>query len=238
MKALGKENIWMKFAGKRNDELDVRMLSMPTRPHPARKGTLIDVPGRNGKLFIDEGAYDRVLVSIRLIAVGDNIDEVNGWLNGKGELIFGDAPNRVYRAMVTKEFTMNSYNPRLRGQEFTATFDCEPFKYFINSEPLPPITAPGIVTNPGSVYAEPKITVTGSGDFLLVVNGFIIEGSDVEDGAIIDSEAQEVFQLDGLTTYNRNFSISEFPLLSPGGNAISWTGDITKIEIEPRWRSL
>lgn len=239
MRAIGSSNIWFSFAGHRNTEYDVRMLSMPTRPHPARKGTLVDVPGRNGKLFIDEGAYDRVLVSLRLIAVSDNIDTVNGWLSGEGDLIFGDEPSRVYHAMVTKEFSQSSRNPRLRGQEFTVTFDCEPFKYRASpaADELT-LTASGVVTNPGTVYSEPKITITGSGDFLLVVNGFSVEGSGIESGAIVDCALLETLQLDGATSYNKSFTIDEFPQLSPGWNAISWTGDITQIKIEPRWRYL
>lgn len=238
MKAIGQKNIWFEFAGHRNAEFDVQMLSMPTRPHPARKGTLVDVPGRSGKLFIDEGAYDRVLVSLRLIAVGDNIDAVNGWLTGKGDLIFGDEPNRAYRAMVTKEFSLSHRNPRLRGQEFTMTFDCEPFKYAFPPPDSVTMTAGGLVQNPGTVYSEPRITITGSGDFLLAINGFSVEGSGIENGAIVDSALQETLQTDGLTSYNRAFAIDEFPLLSPGANTVSWTGNITKIEIDRRCRYL
>ena len=51
MRPVGKENAWFSFKGIRNTEYDVRMISMPTRPHPARKGNLIDIPGTNGKLF-------------------------------------------------------------------------------------------------------------------------------------------------------------------------------------------
>lgn len=237
MKAINRRDLWFEFAGIRNDEMGVQMLSMPTRPHPARKGTLVDVPGRDGKLFIDEGAYDRVLVTIRLIAL-DDIDTVNGWLSGKGELIFGDEPERAYRAMITKEFSQSSRSPRLRGQEFTVTFDCEPYKYVSPPAAKIALTSGGTVTNPGTVYAAPRITITGSGDLLLSVNGFLVEGSGVEGGAIVDSELQEVLQTDGATSYNRSFSIDEFPLLAPGGNPITWTGSITKLEIEPRWRYL
>lgn len=30
----------------------------------------------------------------------------------------------------------------------------------------------------------------------------------------------------------------DFPVLLPGQNAISWTGNVTKVEIQPNWRSL
>lgn len=238
MQAIGRKNIWMEFNGHKNTEFDVQMLSMPTRPHPARKGELVDVPGRSGKLFIDEDAYDRVLVSIRLIAIGGNIDQVNGWLNGSGDLIFGDEPTRAYRAMVTKEFALSSPIPRLRGQEFTVVFDCEPFKYAHPALETVTMTDGGLIDNPGTVYSEPRITITVNGDFILSINGFSIEGTGIENGVIVDSAIQETFQLDGMTSYNKSISIGEFPLLNPGANTIAWTGGITKVEIDRRCRYL
>lgn len=237
MKSIGKNNIWFEFAGVKNTDLDVRMLSMPTRPHPARKGELIDVPGRNGKLFMDEGAYDQVVVTIQCLACGD-IDATNGWLTGDGILRFGDEPNRAYNASVHKEYSASSRTARLKGQEFTLSFDCDPFKYLYPEANKLTLTASGIVNNPATVYSEPRIYIYGSGDFILTVNGFEAEGLSVTDGAIIDSELQETLTLDESASYNKAFSIAEFPLLQPGDNTIAWTGDIESIVIEPRWRFL
>ena len=30
----------------------------------------------------------------------------------------------------------------------------------------------------------------------------------------------------------------EFPVLLPGANAVSWTGNVSKVVIEPHWRYL
>ena len=127
MRAIGTENAWFSFKGIRNDapELDVRMIAPPTRPHPARKGELVDVPGVNGKLFQDEGVYDRILVTLPCATTDNsNIDEISAWLSGEGDLIFGDEPDRVYHARITKEFSRSNRMPRLRGQSFNLTFDC------------------------------------------------------------------------------------------------------------------
>ena len=125
MKAVGTENAWFSFKGVRNDEVGVRMLSMPTRPHPARKGRVIDIPGADGDMWQDEGGYKRIVIPIRLITQDNaNIDNVNLWLSGNGDLIFGDEPERVYHARITKEFSRSNRSQRLRGQEFTVSFDC------------------------------------------------------------------------------------------------------------------
>ena len=41
----------------------------------------------------------------------------------------------------------------------------------------------------------------------------------------------------GTTGLNSAMS-GEFPVLKPGQNAISWSGDVTKVEISPNWRYL
>lgn len=239
MKAVGSANAWLEYAGHKNTEYGVEMLSMPTRPHPARKGDLIDVPGRNGKLFMDEGAYDRVLVSVRVIAVDGNMDAVNGWLSGRGLLRFGDDPTRAYNASVTKEFSVSNRNSRLRGQEFTVVFDCEPFRYVYPAPAVQEITTSGgTITNPGTVFSQPEIKLTGSGDITLVVNGYSVEARSLTDGAIIDCELMETFNLAKTESLNSSFVMDEFPVLRPGANIITWTGSVTKVEITPRWRYL
>ena len=239
MKPIGSSNIWVEFAGHKNTEYGVELLSMPTRPHPALKGDSIDIPGRDGKLFMSEDAYDRVLVSLRMIAVNGNMDAVNDWLTGSGKLRFGDEPNRAYDAMVTKEFSVSNRNDRLVGREFSVTFDCSPYRYeYPETAAVTLTTSGGIVTNPGTVYSQPRIKLTGSGDITLGIGEYSIEATGLTDGAIIDSDLQEVFSLDGLESRNAYFTMDEFPRLSPGTNIISWTGNVTKVEIEPRGRYL
>ncbi len=239
MKAIGGGNIWVEFAGHKNTEYGVELLSMPTRPHPARKGESIDIPGRDGKMFMDEGAYDRVLVSLRMIATAGNMDAVNAWLSGSGNLRFGDEPERAYKAKITKEFATSNRNNRLKGREFTVTFDCEPFRYAYPATSTVTISTSGnTVNNPGTVYSLPRIKVTGSGDFTLTVGGYLVEAQGLTGGAIIDSKLQEVLSLDGMESRNAYFAMDEFPRLSPGINSVAWTGSVTSVQIEPRWRYL
>lgn len=239
MKAIGRQNIWMEYAGIKNAEVGAEMLSMPTRPHPARKGELIDVPGRNGKLFMDEGAYDRILVSVRLMVPSGEMDAVHGWLTGSGVLRFGDDPNRAYQAAVTKEFSVSNRFSRLRGQEFSVTFDCDPFRYVYPSPAAVTISeSGGTIENPGTVFSQPKLRITGSGDFTVVVNGYSMDGREISGGAIVDCELQETFTLDETQSLNSSFVMDEFPVLRPGTNIITWSGDVTQIEITPRWRYL
>lgn len=236
MKSVPASERWFSFAGHRNTEFDLRMLSMPTRQHPARNGEAISIPGRNGRLYQDDGSYDQILITLSVIAVGDNFDAIGAWLTGSGDLIFGDDATKKYKATITKSMSITNRNPRLSGRQFTITFDCYPLKYLAAAETPTTLTDTGSVTNSGTIYSEPRITITGTGDYLLTVNGYLIEGLDIVETAIVDCELMEVFKSDGLTSYNASFSIDEFPTLDPGLNVVSWTGSITSVVIDPRSR--
>lgn len=255
MRAVGTENAWFSFKGIRNDSLDVRMLSMPTRPHPARKGKLVDIPAVDGKLWQDEGAYDRIMVSLRCIAADNaNIDDVNAWLSGSGDLIFGDEPDRVYHARITKEFSRNNRSQRLRGQEFTVSFDCEPFRYSTGD----PFTAPSkmiayptaatafSVTNEGTVNAPPLFEVTSSNSGgSITIGGKTLTFSYCPKTLYIDCGAKIAYTIedDGSFAFASVYVSGDWPVLSPGVNTVTIApaqvvSNYITVKLSARWRWL
>ena len=91
------------------------------------------------------------------------------------------------------------------------------------------------ITNPGSVYSEPILTVYGSGNITLMVGTTIMELSDISESIVIDSVLQEAYL--GNTLMNDHMN-GEFPVLKPGVNAISWTGTVISVVVKPNWRYL
>ena len=91
------------------------------------------------------------------------------------------------------------------------------------------------VTNPGNVYAEPVITVYGSGSITLMVGMTVIELEGISGSITLNSALQEAYS--GTTGMNSAMS-GEFPVLLPGANAISWTGNVTSLKVIPNWRFL
>lgn len=75
--------------------------------------------------------------------------------------------------------------------------------------------------------------MNGSGDITLNINNQNIYLFDVVDYVEMDSQDEE---------YHKNFlpiengMAGEFPLFEVGSNTISWTGDVTSLEIDGRWR--
>ena len=103
---------------------------------------------------------------------------------------------------------------------------------------MPPVTlaqSTGIVINPGNVPAEPVITVHGTGETTLMVGMYIVELSDIAGSITLDTPLMEAYS--GMIPMNANMN-GDFPLLLPGQNAISWSGEVTRVVIQPNWRYL
>ena len=114
-------------------------------------------------------------------------------------------------------------------------FRCFPFWYLDGVADITLTASTSVITNPGSVYAEPVLTVYGSGDITLMVGTAIVELLGVDGSIIIDSVLKEAFK--GNVLQNEKMS-GEFPILRPGVNAVSWTGNVSSVTITPNWRSL
>ena len=233
---------WFEFAGARNTDRGVRLLSLPVRYHPAERGELVQVPGRDGYLWAADGSFDNVLTRVQCQTTDDaDMATVSAWLCGAGELRFSDDPERFYRARVTKEFSRSAAVNRFVNQTFTVTFDCQPFLYHREVEDIPMTSSPSTVTNPGTHKSAPRLTIEGTGDAVLTIGTQIVEVDDLGGGIIIDSELCECFDLTETQLKNSGVTLMDenFPTLAPGANIISWTGTgVTGITITPRWRDL
>ena len=78
-------------------------------------------------------------------------------------------------------------------------------------------------------------TVTGSGEITLMVGTTIIELSGISAASPLIPRSWRPIRV--TTSMNANMS-GDFPILKPGANAISWTGNVASVEIKPNWRYL
>ena len=96
------------------------------------------------------------------------------------------------------------------------------------------------ITNAGNIYSRPKLTITGSGDIGVYLNGsqmFQIELGD-EGEITIDTDTQEAYKGTPATLKNRLVTgdYSKFKL-NPGANQLAFTGNATQCVVEnyTRW---
>lgn len=219
--------------------IDSRMMgvivtAMPPTVRAAQRVESVKVPGRSGSLHETDGSYDNYTKTMECaIKNRQKIDDIAAWLTGSGEIIFSSEPDKVYRVTISN--TISIAQMMRTFQKFQVSFDTYPFKYSVNrfDEALE-MEKPAVILGKGTVYSQPVITVYAAGAVTLTINGVDYPLGNVDDYVTINSEIEECYK-SGLNM-NNIFSADEFPRLEPGENAISWTGNVEKIEIQPNWR--
>ena len=241
MAILNSRDAWFSFRGVKSDDMKVFMLELPTRPSTAQEGERKDIPGMDGGIWITEGNCKRVKVSVKLEAGdGADIDRINAWLMGEGDLIFGDEPNRAYRALI-KDSADRTHTRRRMNRTWKQTFDCAPYRYLTPEADVIEILTSGTkITNPGTKGAQPLIRVRGSGDGTLMIGRATMLLSDMDAPVYIDCEAKMAFTGEGTAESPRLLATQrvtgEWIEIAPGDNYVSFTGGITGVRIAPRWR--
>ena len=119
------------------------------------------------------------------------------------------------------------------------TFNCKPYKYsFAGQQAVVADTSELTITNPTAFESKPYIKLYGSGTVRLMImpdgqgtTTWVI--SDVDEYIEIDSELMNCFK--GTVLKNDTVKGAEFPVFKPGTCTINCTGDVTRIEVIPRW---
>ena len=216
----------------------IHVSELPPVTIPVERSTQTNVPGRPGSLTTLEGrdVYDDMILTAEcFIANPAQIPAIAAWLKGAGTVVFPNRPGGHYKARIANQIPFEKI---LRGnpyRSFAVNFRCYPFWYQDNVEDITVTTSGATITNPGSVYSEPVLTLNGSGDIKLMVGLTTIDLADIDGSIVLDSVLQEAYK--GTTLQNERMS-GDFPILLPGMNAISWTGNVTSIVVQPNWRYL
>ena len=231
-------NDWFEWNDKRCTDFDIHVSEQPPLTIPSERVTYTNIPGRSGSLATLEGddVYDDlVLTATCWMEDPTQIPAIAGWLKGSGKVTFANRPGGYYKARVANQI---SFEKILRGhphRSFAVNFRCKPFWYMADVEDITLTTSPAFVNNPGIIYAEPVITVYGNGDITLMVGTTIVQLEGIEDSIMLDSSLMEAYK--GATSLNGSIS-GEFPLLQPGANAVSWSGNVTSVVVKPNGRFL
>ena len=216
----------------------IHVTEQPPITIPLERSTQTNVPGRPGSLTQLEGedVYDdMILTATCFISDPAQIPVIAAWLKGSGTVTFANRTGGYYKARIANQIPFEKV---LRGNPhcaFSVNFRCFPFWYQEDAASITVNTSGTIVTNPGSVYAEPILTVYGSGDITLMVGTTIVELEDISGSLVLDCALKEAYLGNALMN---DHVAGDFPVLKPGANAISWSGTVTKVEIKPNWRYL
>lgn len=205
---------------------------------PKIRTQIEEIDGRNGDIVTTLGysAYDKE-ISIGLYGDFD-INEVIQYFDSKGIVTFSNEPDKYYNYQIIDQI---DFERLIRFKTAKIKMHIQPFKYSAedNSKVFNITDETSIqIRNAGNIYSKPTLKITGSGDISIYLNDvqlFQIALGDL--GSItIDTTLMEAYN--GTTLLNRivTGNYDNFKL-NVGKNTISWTGTITKIEIDnfSRW---
>ena len=230
---------WIAFKGIRSSDMGLRVAKLPDVPIAGERGKAVEIPGRDGSLWLPDDSFEAVTMKAELeLTPGADLNAVANWLTGSGELVLSDMSEYGFRARVAKGFDIARGAFAAGKRKLSVSFICAPFRYQAGSPAMEPITAAGLFAGDGNWPALPAITVYGSGDINLMVNDVSVLMTGVDGHITLDCEAMMAFR-DGVNASPKVTLMSDddlWPRLDPASNRISWSGSVTRVIIEPRWR--
>lgn len=170
---------------------------------PARRGEMIEIPGRNGFLFMDEGAYENIPVKYpAFIGTKNEVAFRTKLAALKGVMLSRGNYRRLTDTYHPEKFRLGVYIAGLevdpqeinRSGQFELEFNCKPQHYLVSGEDSVLFSENGTITNPTMFASSPLIKVTGNGVVAIGENGlyrFIV--SDNPGTITIDTELMEAY---------------------------------------------
>ncbi len=209
-----------------------------------RDVTYTSVPGRDGDLIIDNGRYKNTNVKYKLSLInrkpynfGDLSRLIKVWLLAEqGYFKLWDLYDERYFRLASYSNEANIEQELKQVGTLSLTFNAKPFKYSFEGQKPVIIDKPQALYNAEAFPSKPYIKITGSGDITLNINNDKFDFKGVDEFIEIDSEIMNAFK--GTEPQNGKMSADGFPALYSGDNNISWSGDVERLEIIPRWCSL
>jgi len=217
---------------KNTNSLDLNMMiaQCPPKSSPLLRYDSITVAGRQGTLTTTDGTYNTYIRQVEFTVFSfDNIDEICALYKGVGWVTFDDEPDKKYIARVSNQIDFTQLAPYTNS--FVIQFEVQPFGYELNPQTIY-LTSSGSIYNQGTFESQPTITVYGTGNNNITVNGKTFTVFNIVDSVTIDSENYIAYKES--TLY---ITSGEFPVFSTGKNTISFT-DANKLVIQPNWRWL
>lgn len=141
--------------------------------------------------------------------------------------------NEYYRMAYCKtQLSVEEITRNLLGK-MDIVFNCKAYKFAYEGQRILTLTKPVSIYNTEGFTATPYLKIYGSGNVTLYINSRAHSFNGIESYIEVDSVLMNAYKGDILQ--NTKMTSSLFPKLAPGENTINWAGNVTKIEIIPRW---
>lgn len=214
---------------------------LPPITKPKIRTQIETIDGRDGDLVTELGyaAYDKT-INIGL-TYDYNIDDIISFFNQSGVIVFGNEPDKYYRFAI---YSQINFERLVRFKKSKFALHVQPFKFSV-SETLKTFTfdqdnGSFNIRNNGNYFSRPIITLTGSDDIDVYINGVKVLTVELntDQTIIINSEEMNATDPTGEYLLNR-LVIGNYDniKLTPGKNTISFVGDVSRATINnySRW---
>lgn len=218
---------------------------------PERMVEMIQIPGKNGALAIDQGYFSNIEVTY---PAGCFADSMRDFADKIAEFRNVLASRYSYKTLTDTyhpgEYRLALYKAGLEvspvrynsAAQFSITFECKPQRWLTSGNTVKIYTrSGGTLTNPTLFEAKPLISVTGSGTVTVGDKTLtVLPGTSSSQTIYIDCETMEAWEiLEGGGMIFRNDYVQNaddgFPTLKPGDNTVLGGTGISFIRITPRW---
>lgn len=235
---------YFEYKGIKSTDMYLRILNEISFPSPEADIEFVEIMGKDGELAIDNDRLKGVNFSIPCSlhlpenkTIEEAATEISNWLKndiGWHPLRFSSSPKYEYIAMCYEQFDVEETLKQFG--KTVITFRLKPYKRFVGEKSIVLSNGQTIV-NEGTRIAKPLIYIEGHGDITFKNNGkdwLMLTG--VDGHITVDSESMNVYRGNVVQfTKMKSHLKPLFPVLENGNNRIEWTGDVTKVEITPRF---
>lgn len=226
------------FDGETSADFGVYISGSGTYNAPDRDITTYSVPGRNGDLIVDNGRFLNTTITYEASIIHNfplNAERLRLWLKSKtGYKRLEDSYHPDFYRMAYFSGAID-FSPGFLNwnAQLTLNFTCLPQRWLKSGEFPIQMNQSGAQLFNAYMPSLPLIKVYGSGSGTLVVNQTTIVIKDISEYMMIDCDIQNAYK--GTVNQNQNISAPVFPELQSGENIIAWSGNISGVEIVPRW---
>ena len=200
----------------------------------------VAVPGRDGDLLISKNRLKSVTLELPCTVLStrnltDAGSEISNWLNVDGykDLTLSWDPDFIYRSAFIETFEIAGLMRQFGKVKLN--FLTYPVKFYKQGRSTQTLSNGATVNGIGNINAKPIITLVGSGECTLTINGRKTKLKAVQNKITLDMQANQVYS-GNLPAWDKVVRSPQFqmPYLDAGRNLISWDGNFT-VSMIPNW---
>lgn len=226
------------FNGINSQDFGVWLKGGGTYNAPARQYSSITVPGRNGTLTLDSGAYEEAEHNYEAFIAENFPANIEGFrsalLSDPGYHRLEDSyhVDEYYRARFMDGLEVEPAPLGVAGA-FSLRFRRDPRRFLKSGEIPVTVSTGGHIDNPTAFPSKPLIRVTGYGTLTVGSQQVVI----AQHFTYVDIDCEMMDCYSGTSNANSYVTMqgNDFPTLPPGRTGITYSGNITKVEITPKW---